>query len=85
MGGYTPGGSPWLIHNFPDVGLPMGSSAGAPEVMIAPSGVSKKTATNINIIQQFGGSSIADANMKNYIIKAIAELPLFAHSDINFN
>jgi hypothetical protein len=73
LGGYTPSGSPWLLHGFPDVGSGvMGGGAGPSGVPMIPGG-SHRTVTNINVYAQFDGSGIADANMKRYISDAVAQ------------
>ncbi len=72
MGGYTPGGDPWLLHSFPDAGTPAGAGSMPPQqgVQSAPGG-SRRTPVNINVYQQFGGSLIAEAAVDRRIIEAI--------------
>jgi hypothetical protein len=80
LGGYTPSGDPWLLHAFPDFGTAGGGSQ-APAVVGTPGG-SKRTVTNINVYQQFGGSLIAESAMNERILKTISMIPGFTQADL---
>lgn len=82
IGGYTPTGEPWLLHSFPDAGLPAGASSQAPAMLSAPGG-SKQTVTNVNVYQSFGGSLIAENAMNTRIYKAISAIPGFSQMDLS--
>ena len=72
MGGYTPSGDPFLLHSFPDSGLP-GGSGGMPPSVQGNIGGSKQTVVNVNNYQMFGGSSIADGNIRRSIAQNVAD------------
>lgn len=83
LGGYTPGGDPWMIHNFPDAGSPMsGPDYSAPPSVIGGAGSSKKTLATINVYQSFGGSIIADNALDRRIFQAIERIPGFSAADM---
>lgn len=81
MGGYTPGGDPWMLHSFPDAGTPDGAGSMAPQI-ISPPGGSRQTAVNINVYQQFAGSLIADSAVDRRILQALEKIPGFSAADI---
>jgi hypothetical protein len=45
-------------------------------------GLSKRTVTNVNICQQFGGPMIAEQSMNKRILQAVSELPDFSNADL---
>jgi len=79
MGGYTPGGDPWLIHSFPDVGSSGGAGGAAPNV--GPGG-SKQTLVNLNIYNSFGGSLIAEDAWTRRVIQSLSQIPGFSLADL---
>lgn len=81
MGSYAPSGSPWIMHDFPDVGS--APSGGGENAAFSIAGGSSAPVTNINVYQQFGGSLIAERAMDQRVKEAIAGQLGFRFSDMN--